>query len=124
MVFLNHGSFGACPVPVIEAQARLRWEMDRAPLQFMHRFHTERIDAARAAVAAFVGAEPANLVFVTNATTGVNAVVRSLEFQPGDEILLTSLGYNACENAVREVARRTGARVVVATRSCRPCWRR
>lgn len=114
MVFLNHGSFGACPYPVLEAQARLRLEMDRAPLQFMHRFHTPRIDAAREGVAAFVGADPSNMVFVTNATTAVNAVLRSLEFQPGDEILLTSLGYNACENVAREAARRSGATVVVA----------
>jgi len=114
MVFLNHGSFGACPFPVMEKQAELRLAMDEAPLQFMNRHHTPRIDAARNEVAPFVGADPANFVFVTNATSGVNAVVRSLDFQPGDEILITNRGYNACDNTIREVARRSGATIVVA----------
>ncbi|MFD0893715.1 aminotransferase class V-fold PLP-dependent enzyme [Luteolibacter ambystomatis] len=114
MVFLNHGSYGACPSPVIEKQIQLRWDLDAAPVQFLHRRHTPMLDAARNEVASFLGADPANLVFVTNTTTGVNAVMRSLEFSPGDEILITSHGYNACNNVVREVARRTGAVIVEA----------
>ncbi|BCU79377.1 aminotransferase class V-fold PLP-dependent enzyme [Luteolibacter sp. LG18] len=114
LIFLNHGSFGACPKPVLAAQTRLREIMETSPLQFIHRHRTERMDEARNVVAPFVGADPANFVFVTNATTAVNAVLRSLELAPGDEILTTDHDYNACRNVLVEVARRTGARIVVA----------
>jgi isopenicillin-N epimerase len=114
VVFLNHGAFGACPVPVLEYQHRLRLEMEAEPLQFLHRRYEERLDPARAEVARFVGAEPNDLVFVANATTAINAVVRSLPFRDGDELLTTSLDYNASRNVLLEAAAMKGAKVVVA----------
>jgi isopenicillin-N epimerase len=114
VLFLNHGSFGACPAAVLAEQQELRAEVEREPVRFLGRELEGRIDAARAALAAFVGAAVEDLVPVPNATTGVNAVVRSLPFGPGDEILLTSHGYNACRNACEFAAARAGARVVVA----------
>jgi isopenicillin-N epimerase len=113
VTFLNHGSFGACPRPVLEEQARLRTELERQPVRFLWRTYQERLDAARAELAGFVGAEPQDLVFVNNATTGVNAVLRSLPLLPGEELLVTDHEYNATRNAVDFVARRTGAAVVV-----------
>lgn len=114
VAFLNHGSFGACPRAVLEEQSRLRRELEREPVLFMGREITDRIDAAREALARFVGAAPENLVFVSNATTGVNAVLRSLAFEAGDELLVTDHGYNACRNAAEFVCQRAGAKVVVA----------
>lgn len=114
VVFLNHGSFGACPWPVLDAQRRLREEMESEPVQFLARNYDARLDAARNTLAEFLGADVGNLVFVTNATTGVNAVVRSLVFHEGDEILTTSLDYNACRNVLQETSVQAGARVVVA----------
>jgi isopenicillin-N epimerase len=114
MVFLNHGSFGACPTPILELQAQLRQEMEAAPVQFLWRHYEDHLEPARAAVARFVGARPRDLVFVTNATTGVNAVVRSLKLRRGDELLTTSHDYNACHNVLVETARQAGARVVTA----------
>ena len=72
------------------------------------------MDAARAALAKFVGSDAADLVFVPNATTGINTVLRSLCFEPGDELLTTNHEYNACRNALDFIAERSGARVVVA----------
>ncbi len=72
------------------------------------------IGSARQRLAAFVGADPLGLVFVANATTGVNAVLRSLPFEPGDEIVVTDHGYNSCRNVANVVAAQTGARVVEA----------
>jgi isopenicillin-N epimerase len=72
------------------------------------------LDESRRALAETIGAEPENLVFVSNATAAVNAVARSLRFRPGDELLLTNHGYNACNNVIRYVADREGAVVVVA----------
>ncbi len=114
VIFLNHGSFGACPAEVLRHQAALRAEMEAEPVRFLSRELDDRLDAARRALAAFVGADPDDLAFVVNATSGVNAVLRSLAFRPGDELLTTDHAYNACKNTLDFVAGRAGARVVVA----------
>lgn len=113
-VFLNHGSFGACPKPVLELQAKMRRELEAEPVQFLWRRYEERLEPARRALAKFLGADSRDLVFVTNATTGVNAVLRSLKLKRGDELLTTSVDYNACRNVLNEVVRQTGAKLVVA----------
>lgn len=113
-VYLNHGAFGACPRPVLRAQQRLRDELERDPLRFMRDTLEPRLDAARAALARFVGADPAGLAFVTNATAGVNTVLRSLRFAADDEILVTNHGYAAATNAARFAAERAGARLATA----------
>lgn len=112
--FLNHGSFGACPREVLAHQAALRARLEAEPVRFMVRELEPLLDEARRRVADFVGARPADLVFVTNATTAVSTVLASLELSPGDELLTTSHAYNACLNALHAVAARSGARVVVA----------
>ena len=114
LVFLNHGSFGACPKPILALQAALRQEMEASPVQFLWRHYESRLQPVRVALAGFVGAKPRDVVFVTNATTAVNAVVRSWKLRRGDEVLTTSHDYNACRNVLTECARRAGARVVVA----------
>lgn len=113
VIFLNHGSFGACPIPVLEAQQRFRQQLERQPLKFYRDFEA-LLDAAKNQLAEFVGADASDLVFVPNATTGINAVLRSLSFCPGDELLTTSQEYNACRNVLNFVAEKTGAKVVVA----------
>ncbi len=115
ITFLNHGSYGACPVPILEKQQRLREQLERQPLRFFMREFEPLLDAARNQLADFVGTDADELVFVPNATTGVNTILRSLPFNPGDELLTTNLEYNACRNALDFVANRTGAKVVVAT---------
>ena len=114
LAFLNHGSFGACPRVVMDEQSRLRAEMERNPVRFLWREIRDRLDAARAELARFIGADAEELAFVANATTAVNSVLRSFEFQPGDEILVTDHGYNACNNVAAECARRSGAKVITA----------
>lgn len=114
VTFLNHGSFGACPAPVLAAQAEWRARLERQPVQFMARELEGLLDEARTVLAAFVGAVPADLALVPNATSGVNAVLRSLVFAPGDELLTTDHAYNACKNALHFVAERSGATVAVA----------
>ncbi len=115
VTYLNHGSFGACPKPVLEVQSELRARLEREPVQFFEHSLEKLLDAARASLAAIVGCAADDLAFVTNATQGVNTVLRSLSFKPGDEILVTDQGYNACRNAAELCARETQARVVVAS---------
>jgi isopenicillin-N epimerase len=112
---LNHGSFGACPAAVLEMQSALRLEMEREPVDFLAVSFQERLNVARDVLAGFLEADSADLAFVTNATSGVNAVLRSLSFQPGDELLTTNHTYAACRKTIDYVAARSGARVVVAT---------
>jgi isopenicillin-N epimerase len=114
VVFLNHGSFGACPRVVQEAQAELRARMERQPVQFLWRDLPDLLDAAREELATFLKVDSDDLVFIANATAGVNAVVRSLHLSPGDELLTTDHDYNACRNVLAEAASRVGAKVVVA----------
>ncbi len=112
--FLNHGSFGACPAVVLERQAELRTELEREPVDFLVRRLPARLAEVRAVLGPFLGAEPDDLAFVPNATTGVNAVLGSLDLAPGDELLTTSHAYPGCRNALAHVAERAGARLVVA----------
>ena len=114
VTFLNHGSFGSCPRAVLAVQNRLRARLERQPVQFLVRELEPLLDEARTALAQFVAADPEDLVLVTNATSGVNTVLRSLRFQRGDELLVTDQEYNACRNALNMVAERDGVRVVVA----------
>jgi len=112
--FLNHGSFGACPTPILELQNELRRQMEAEPVQFLWRRYEERLEPSREIVGAFLGARARDVVFVTNATNAVNAVVRSMKLRAGDQLLTTNLDYNACHNAFAEEARRAGAELVTA----------
>ncbi len=115
ITFLNHGSYGACPRAVLEAQHAFALEMERNPIDFFNRRLEHMLDDARVKLAAFVGASPQNLVFVPNVTTAVNTVVAQWKLSPGDEVLVTQHAYNACTNAVRAAVERSGATLVVAT---------
>ena len=83
-------------------------------MQFLWRRYEKRLEPSRRELAKFVGARPRDLVFITNSTTGINAVVRSLKLKRGDELLTTNCDYNACHNVLVEAAHRAGARVVTA----------
>ncbi len=114
VAFLNHGSFGACPRPVFERYQHWQRELEREPVDFISRRLPGLLAEARAGLADYVGASPADLAFVANATTGVNLAARALELQPGDEVLSTDLEYGACDLAWEWLCRRTGARYVRA----------
>ena len=113
-VFLNHGSFGATPRPVLAAQSEWRERMEREPVAFFARDLEPALDEARAALGAFVGADPDDLALVPNATAGINIVARALDLGAGDEIVATDHAYNAATNALEHVAAAAGARLVTA----------
>ncbi|MCA1838884.1 MAG: aminotransferase class V-fold PLP-dependent enzyme [Actinomycetota bacterium] len=113
ITFVNHGSFGACPTPVLDVQAALREELERDPMDFLERKIDPLIEAAIASVAGFLGARADDLVFVQNATTAVNTVLQSLELGPQDEVLVTDHTYSGVFNTVTEGALKRGYGVKV-----------
>jgi isopenicillin-N epimerase len=114
VVYLNHGSFGACPRPVFERYQEWQRELEREPVQFIKNRVPDLLAEARAELGAFVGAPGGDLTFVPNATTGVNMAARALDLKPGDEVLATNLEYGACDLTWRHVCERAGARYVRA----------
>lgn len=109
VIFLNHGSFGACPKPVFETYQRWQLELERQPVAFLGRQSDALLDEARRVLGEYLNADAADLIFVPNATAGVNMVARSLRFAPGDEILTTDHEYGACDLTWRFVCERSGA---------------
>jgi isopenicillin-N epimerase len=97
VTYLTHGTFGACPRPVLDEYQRLQRELERNPLAFLSRRLDGLLAKVRAALASYLGARGDDLVFVPNATTGVNTVARSLGLEPGDEVLTTHEEYGAVE---------------------------
>lgn len=109
IVFLNHGSFGACPRPVFEVYQAWQRELERQPVAFLGRRFPDLMRTARAHLARAVGCHADDVVYVPNATHGVNIVAHSLGLGPGDEVLTTDHEYGACDRTWRLVTRRTGA---------------
>ena len=114
-MYLTHGTYGACPRPVLEAQHAMLMELETNPIGFLTRDLEERWDAARRDVARFLHADPEGLVAVPNATTGVATVLASLRLRPGDEVLTDDHEYNATLNALATTAERARAQVVRVT---------
>lgn len=114
ILFLNHGSYGATPKAVLAEQRRWQALMEENPVNFMRRVLPPALAQARADLARFLRADPGDLGFVENATGGVNAVLRSLGFAQGDEILVTSHGYNAVKQTVHFIEEKSGAVIRIA----------
>lgn len=112
VIFLNHGSFGACPRPVFEAYQNWQLELERQPVEFLGRRFVDLMRSARTALAAYIGAAPDDLVFVPNATTAVNIVAHSLPLRPGDEVLSTDHEYGAMDRTWRFICQKRGARYI------------
>jgi isopenicillin-N epimerase len=114
VTYLNHGAYGACPWPVLHDQSEWRARLERQPTLFMGTQLDALMDGVRGRLGDFLHADPDDLALLPNATTGVNTVLASLDFGPGDEILTTDHEYNAIRNACLRAATRAGAQVVVA----------
>jgi isopenicillin-N epimerase len=112
VVYLNHGSFGACPKPVFETYQQWQLELERQPVEFLGRRSTQLLADARAALARYLKAAPDEVVYFTNPTTAINMVARSMDLKPGDEILTTNHEYGAMDRTWRFICSRTRARYI------------
>src|SRR5881394_1999286 len=106
---LNHGSYGGCPLPVIDAATSWRARLESAPMQFFVLDWQRELDAARAALGGFLHAPTERLAFVPNATTGVAIALASSAITAGDELVTTDHAYRACFNQLTRIAQARGA---------------
>jgi isopenicillin-N epimerase len=111
---VNHGSYGAAPRVVLAAQREWQQRLEAQPGRFMRAILPDALRNAAGRLGAFINADGGDIAFVDNATTGCNAVLRSLRLSAGDEIVVLSHGYGAVRNTVRFVCERAGAKVVEA----------
>ena len=109
IIFLNHGSFGACPRPVFERYQAWQLELERQPVEFLGRRYDALMAESRAALADYLGTSAQNLVYVPNATHGLNVVARSLALQPDDEILSCDHEYGALDRTWQFICAKQGA---------------
>ncbi len=112
VVFLNHGSYGATPKPVFEAYQKWQLRLERQPVLFLGREFNDLMQKARSALGDYLNADADDLVFIPNATHGVNVVAHSLRLEPGDEILTSDHEYGACDYTWDFICSKTGARYV------------
>ncbi len=113
VIFLNHGSFGACPKPVWDSHLAWQRQLERQPVEFVRR-HDSLLGSARTSLAAMLNVQPDDMTFVVNATSGINVIARSFPLAPGDEILATNLEYGALDLTWRHLCQRFGASYVQA----------
>ena len=109
VIFLNHGSFGATPKPVMEAYQNWQIRLENQPVQFLGREINELLLEARKVLGSYLNASADDLVFIPNATVGANIIARSLQLTPDDEVLSTNHEYGACDYAWEFVCQKTGS---------------
>lgn len=112
VVFLNHGSFGATPKPVLEAYQNWQLRLERQPVLFLGRELDDLLKESRRVLGEYLNADADDLVYIPNATHGVNIIARSLDLEPGDEILTTDHEYGACDYAWDFICKKTGAKYI------------
>ena len=112
IVFLNHGSYGASPKPVFEAYQNWQLRLERQPVLFLGRELPALMRESRAVLGKYLNTDPDDLVYISNATHGINIVARSLALKPGEEILTTDHEYGACDYTWDFMCRKTGAKYI------------
>jgi isopenicillin-N epimerase len=112
ITFLNHGSYGACPIPVIDEYQRWQRQLEKQPVDFLAKDVYDYLKIARDSLGKFVGCFGDDLVYVTNPTTAVNTIIRSFDFGPGDEILITDQEYGALIRAWNQYADKRGFNLI------------
>ena len=112
IAFLNHGSYGACPSPVLDIVQAWQRQLEREPVQFVGRCQENLLDTARVRMAQFLNVDPSTITFAVNSTSAINVVARSIAMDTGDEILSTNLEYGALDYTWKHLCKKSGAAYV------------
>ena len=108
ITFLNHGSYGACPRSILQYQTEIRFEMERSSVRFNLTKLPYLLQAARESISVHIGAEPQSFVFVNNASEGVATVLNCIDWQSGDEVVISQDSYPACKHMLDHLSQRYG----------------
>ena len=112
ITFLNFGSFGACPKPIFQEYQQWQLELEREPIQFITVNGPKYLQQSRSALGQFLNCDADDLVFVTNPSYAVNIIAKSLELQPGDEVLSNDIEYGACDMTWNHYCEKKGAKYI------------
>ena len=112
IIFLNHGSFGACPKPVFETYQNWQRELEEQPVKFLGRHIAGLMAEARENLANYVNCAPEDIVYFPNPSTAINMVVRNLNLKPGDEVLTSDHEYGAMDRTWRVICEKSGAKYI------------
>jgi isopenicillin-N epimerase len=112
IAYLNHGSFGACPKPIFEDYQKWQLELEREPVQFILHSGPVYLKQSKVALAKYINCDPDDFFFTVNPTVAINTVMRSLDLQPGDEILATNHEYGAMDRTWSFFCKKTGAKYI------------
>lgn len=112
ITFLNHGSFGSCPKPIFEEYLRFQKELEMDPVNFIQVKQPQYLKTAKKALAQFIHCSENDFFFIPNPTVAINTVMRSLNLQPGDEILATNHEYGAMDRTWNFFCKKTGAKYI------------
>ncbi len=108
---LNHGSYGAVPIPVLDAQVRIARAIERSPERFYRAELAPALDEVRAVVARFLGVDPDGLALVQNATEAVQVVLDAVAPSVGSEVVCTDHAYPWVRAAIDRACQAHGALV-------------
>ncbi|MCD6068944.1 MAG: aminotransferase [Bacteroidetes bacterium] len=112
IAFLNFGSFGACPRPIMEEYQRLQLQMERDPVQFIAVWSLENLKRSRTALGNYIGCDADDLVYVPNPSYAMNIIAKSIDLKPGDEVLSTDLEYGAMDRTWKYYCDQKGAKYI------------
>ncbi len=112
ITFLNHGSFGACPRPVFEDYQKWQLMLEQEPIRFITDTGVKYLEESKQALANFTNCDKEDVVYMTNPSTAMNTVIKSLDLKPGDEILTTDQEYGAMDRTWGYYCKKSGAKYI------------
>ncbi|RYZ80042.1 MAG: aminotransferase class V-fold PLP-dependent enzyme, partial [Proteobacteria bacterium] len=112
ITYLNHGSFGACPIPIFDDYQKWQRELEREPVQFITKNAQRYLTDSKSALAKFINCNANDFFFTPNPTFAINTIMHSLDLKPGDEILATDNEYGAMDRTWHFFTKKTGAKYV------------
>ena len=112
LTFLNFGSFGACPRPIMQRYQALQIEMERDPVAFIVKKGIKYLADSRSVLGKYIGCDSEDLVYIPNPTYAVNLIAKNLDLRPNDEILSTNIEYGACDRTWEYYCKKIGAKYI------------
>jgi len=112
VVYLNHGSYGACPKPIFDTLIHWQHKLENEPVKHLTFDIYKYLEDSRSALSDYVKCDKDDIVFFPNPSTALNTVLRSLDLKEGDEILTTDHEYGAMDRAWNFLCKKRGSKYI------------